>query len=276
MEDSMDELSVREKSAEYLWKIGNFLSNSCPPASRFYMSTLYKSLQGFPDLLKNRTKISTAYCHYCGAEWNSDSCKIRIRHRMRHNKHIKKLLQLEKCGVWRLNNQQKQKLRRFRESTNKTVYRCFACRKTTIFAGTKSNSSRLNISANTSTPVSKLKLNKSDLNAGLFIPSPCDASSSQKKNFDTHKNSPNTSTTECDKEISMTSNDSMNLSNSKEEISKNSFKNETPPPSCKILPKSSLKQQATAKKKKTLLAEILNHEQNKKSKTKLSSFLVSL
>ncbi|GIY36449.1 uncharacterized protein CDAR_561291 [Caerostris darwini] len=264
-----------QQTAQFLWNVTNKLSTTCPAASRFYMSNL-KTLDKESKFLKKEIK-PCQYCKHCGSLWIPGNHKIRIQSVPHPNAHIKKLLKWEQEESWKLNTQQKKKLKKFRETTNKIIYTCNTCKKTTTFPGLKKYSTKdKNISF--STPVPKIKLKKGDLNAGLFIKTPVDHLTKKPKNK-----------LEKEPEILKATNFSERMNSSEKGLKQNviSLSNKllnTPNPVGKVhLTPSVLKQNSTpqlkssSKKKKGLLKHILNQEQEaKKQKKGLSSFLISL
>ncbi|CAL1289931.1 unnamed protein product [Larinioides sclopetarius] len=112
----MDDPEIQQ-TALFLWKTAQSLSEKCPAASRYYVSTLNKH---FGNSLVVQSFIkSHRYCKYCGSLWSYMNHKIRIHPIPSPNRHIKKLFKLEREEPWKLNNRQKKKLKKYRESTNK-------------------------------------------------------------------------------------------------------------------------------------------------------------
>lgn len=73
------------------------------------------------NLLELKNQTEKLYCHHCGSVWNLENSNVGVQARPRRNRHIKFLQKLETSQPWKLNNKQKQKLKKFYESTSKIV-----------------------------------------------------------------------------------------------------------------------------------------------------------
>lgn len=170
----MDE-SVERLTVEYLWKIANHFSESCPAASRHYVLCMARRLLKDDQVANFGAKRQKMFCNHCGSIWKPGNHRVRIKPCPVAGKNMRKLLRRKRDQPWNLTKQEKKKILTFEKSTNKIVYECFICKKRTVFKGDKKAKvpeSVQNISAMTlpslifKTPKNK----KRDINAGLFIP----------------------------------------------------------------------------------------------------------
>ncbi|XP_055941418.1 UPF0711 protein C18orf21 homolog [Argiope bruennichi] len=265
----MDEVNDPEivETAVFLHTAANALSTTCPAASRYYMSTLNRHIGN--QLLSRSFAKPHSYCKYCGSLFKHLNHKVRIQPIPSPNRHIKKLIKWEKEQPWKLNNQQKKKLKKYRNSTNKIIYTCNICKKRTPFVGLKKYSAKeQDVPINTSTP--KIKLKKGDLNAGLFIKTPIEEKIQNKLVVN---NQDVKSQNEVPSEVSTSElMDTFNPNNGSSITRKTQFTSEIMKKNVKPQMSSSKK-----KKKKGLLVQILNQEQEaRRQKKTLSSFLTSL
>ncbi|GFU49180.1 uncharacterized protein NPIL_261631 [Nephila pilipes] len=250
-----------QDTAQYLWTIANQLSTTCPAASRYYMSNLKRNVDNESRLLKKEIEPSQ-YCKYCGCIWNPTNHKVRIHPIPSPNCHLKKLLKLEEEYPWRLNNKQKKKLKKFKRSTNKIIYTCNICKKTTAFSGSKKYIIKKPFRAPV---IPKVKRKKGDLNAGLFIKIPMENKSQNKQTENVLENKQDISAEK--KSSSELNPHSKKISGKMNSIIDILKQNVTP----------ELKSSVRKKNRKTLLSQILNQEEEaKKKKNNLSSFLISL
>lgn len=171
--------SVERLNAEYLWKVGNYLSTVCPAASRYAVFNMERMLLKDDQVKRNAgtdfgAKRQKMFCHHCGNIWQAGNHRVRIKPCPRANKNLKRLLRREINQPWNLTKQEKKRISSFKKSTNKIVYTCFSCRKTTVFPGNKKakipesvqNTSTMTLpSMIFKTPKNK----KRDINAGLSI-----------------------------------------------------------------------------------------------------------
>lgn len=223
--------------------IAERLATTCPAASRYVLSNLERN-----DNFKCSGIKSHQYCKYCGSLWIPGNHKVQIQP-IQSNRYMKKLLKREEKQPWRLNNQQKKKLRKLKNSTNKIIYTCDSCKKTTKFPGLKKYCMRKG-KKKLSFPIQKIKRKKRELNAGLFIETPVE--NKLKKYVPENK-----------QELSVVSKKSSKIREpSYSRIPKFSKRNVTS------------KVKTSAKKKKTL-AKILN-EKAKKPKHTFYNFLSTL
>jgi len=171
------DLSEKEETVsqtlDHLWKIGHKLSTTCPAASRYYMFNLKRYLSHNPTLqIKGTKSKSKKFCNYCGSLWSPENFRVKIQPPPSKNNHIKKLLKWDALQPWKLNNCQRKKLLKFKESTSKIVYYCFICKKSMKYPGFKRKMQSSTIRNSLYTLPSNIKPNKVDLNAGLFIATP--------------------------------------------------------------------------------------------------------
>ncbi|GFR31946.1 hypothetical protein TNCT_320401 [Trichonephila clavata] len=279
-----------EDTAHYLWTIAKQLSSSCPAASRHYMLSLKRNSDAELRVLDGRIK-PYQFCKYCGSIWTPGNHKVKIQPIPPPNCHIKKLLKIEEQNPWKLNLRQRRKLKTFRKSTNKIVYACNICNKTSKFQGLKkcSNQMKNTIPKIPSVRISKVHRKKGDLNAGLFIKTPVENKLTEK--FAKNKqeilegsSNPDISKQYIKPEVkSSTENKQEILENSfgllessKSKVTESSKKANSNPDISKQNIKSELKSSTKNKKRKTLLEKILNQEQEAKKQKSLSSFLISL
>ncbi|GBM45403.1 hypothetical protein AVEN_74980-1 [Araneus ventricosus] len=253
-----------QQTALFLWKTAQSLSTTCPAASRYYVSTLSRHVG---NSLVAQSK-SYRYCKYCGCLWSYLNHKIRIQPIPPPNCHIKKLLKWEKEQPWKLNNRQKKKLKKYRESTNKITYTCNVCKKTTPFVGLKKYSAKEQEML-ISIPAPKIKLKKGDLNAGLFLRTPTEKKIQNESETNIQDN-------KCQNEVPFQASPTPELM----DPSNPNNKPQTTHFTSEIMKKNVTPQITSSskkKKRKGLLAQILNQEQEaKRQKKTLSSFLTSL
>ncbi|CAL1289932.1 unnamed protein product [Larinioides sclopetarius] len=149
------------------------------------------------------------------------------------------------------------------------IYTCNVCKKTTSFVGLKKYSAKEQ-EVLVSTPAPKIKLKKGDLNAGLFIKTPIENKTQDESKANIQEDT-------CQNEASFQSSSIpqlMDPSNPKEpqKIQKTHF---TPEIKKNATPQSI--SSSKKKKRKGLLAQILNQEQEaKRQKKTLTSFLTFL
>ncbi|GFY67450.1 hypothetical protein TNIN_322541 [Trichonephila inaurata madagascariensis] len=266
-----------EDTAQYLWTIAKRLTTECPAASRHYMFNLKRNLIMEPNLLYGRIK-PYQYCKYCGSVWTPGNHKVKIQPIPPPNCHIKKLLKCEEQNRWRLNLQQKRKLKQFRQSTNKIIYTCNICKKTSKFKGLKKCSNQMkNITH--SIRISTVKRKKGDINAGLFIKTPVENKLTE--NFAKNKQEILEGSSNSDISKQFIKSEVKSSTKNKQELSENSFGFLESSQSSKkanskqnIIPE--VKSSTKKKNRKSLLEKILNEEQEAKKQKSLSSFLISL
>ncbi|XP_071038347.1 UPF0711 protein C18orf21 homolog isoform X2 [Parasteatoda tepidariorum] len=223
-----------------------------------------KSLSNTKEIKKHQC------CEHCGSLWSPTNHKVKIQPAAKRNNHIKKLLRWETEQPWKLNNHQKKKLLKYRESSTKIVYTCFCCKKTTKYPCFKRKIQTKEKMTSLYLLPSKVKPVKRDLNAGLLI-------SHQKKNMPTENENSiesisNSDMKIMDKESPSFPTKGLKLSSNPSPIIKlSSTKKQCPSQNVSNTPSLS------KKKKKSLLAQILKQEQETaKKKSSLSSFLFSI
>ncbi|XP_030644391.1 UPF0711 protein C18orf21 homolog [Chanos chanos] len=153
------EIMPSEKTLQFIRQASLLYKDNCPEQSRFFMQRHQMEVPDVPE---------TVVCPFCFQWRQPDNHRVRLRPKRKPSVRIQQLLRKEAAGR-RLSLEQKDILRRFRNSSNTLMATCNTCSKTSRRAGVNRDllASLSKSSQNTPASSGRRKAHYQPLNSGI-------------------------------------------------------------------------------------------------------------